>query len=278
MVMVLAVTIMGLAASDVVSRAEHNEVVRKFEAAMARLEQNHAALMTRVKALEQNQHGSEEPVTGASSTTVDPTVDASPAESPVQRRLTAQTSSTHVFLAHSDLVHEFTPSSTCNLGSSPGYKRHLPIDSTGSATFDPSTHVATSTPEFSLVNVGTGWATTEIARVPVPLKLVHDGPGCNANPPSLEIGLNTSVTGTLTVNGRAVPTVPDLSVSTFDAATTETAAALSGTVVDDHADFPGLTHTVTLSSERTAMVMYQVSYEANPAGSFADYAYLVNSL
>ena len=57
----------------------------------------------------------------------------------------------------------------------------------------------TSTSDLSLASVNSDWSTNEIARVPAPLKLVHDA-SCSSTP-TLELQLNTTVES-LTVTGQ----------------------------------------------------------------------------
>ena len=186
------------------------------------------------------------------------------------RRLSAPPTLVSVPSRH---IHEFPAGHSCPTAVA-GYMQSLPLKATGGVSWEASPSDVTD--EISLVSVNKRWATTEIASHPVPLKLVHDS-ACNT-PPSLDIGLNTSINGRLTVNGRDV-SVPTFSSSYFSRSDSETVASNSGGTVDDHLLFPGMSHSVTVADgPRTALVYYSVAFEQNNAASTDASHYLVTSL
>jgi len=98
-------------------------------------------------------------------------------------------------------LHEFPDGHTCpNTGTNS--LRALPH--TGSdVTYKPSPQWTASTDnELSLGTINEDWSTSEIQRMPFPMKVVHEG-NCTATP-KLELQLSTTVLGSLTVDGYDV--------------------------------------------------------------------------
>ena len=123
------------------------------------------------------------------------------------RRLSSGSSSYLSVDGDRSLVHAFPDSHSCPLGSG-AYKQVLPLTSSGAASWDPSPF---ATDTVQLASVGDGWTVNEIASYPAPFKLFHDS-SC-AVPPTLEVQLNTTIDGTLTVTGAL--TAPPLAWIAF---------------------------------------------------------------
>jgi hypothetical protein len=99
-------------------------------------------------------------------------------------------------------THEFPNGHTCaNIDAyGNGFRQVLPVDNDGADSWAPS--LSTTSAEVSLVSVGSDWSTNRIQRMSNAFKIVHDA-SCTS-PPSLALQLDTSVSGSLTLNGQAV--------------------------------------------------------------------------
>ena len=98
-------------------------------------------------------------------------------------------------------LHEFPDGHTC---PNTGTKSMRALPHTGSdVTYKPSPQWTASTDnELSLSTIYEDWSTSEIQRMPFPMKVVHEG-NCTATP-KLELQLSTTVLGSLTVDGYDV--------------------------------------------------------------------------
>jgi len=120
--------------------------------------------------------------------------------SPDRRLSASQTEYIAVSTVH---LHEFPSGHGCS-NTGEGYKALRPLDAQGAIKWGPSPTVPSS--DLILGKINTDWSANEIQTLPAPFKLVHGG-GC-VLPPTLELQLNTSVRGTLSVNGNPVSTAP----------------------------------------------------------------------
>jgi len=165
-------------------------------------------------------------------------------------------------------IHEFPAGHNCpNVGGGNGFVTLLPHTDSG-ASFDPTAQWSSADAEVSLSSVNDDWTTNLIDRFPAPLKIVHDL-SC-ASPPTVELQLDTRVSGSLSVNGHAVAAGPRVVNSTVPAL--PATYPLTSTVTDA----PGLLQTLELSAERTVLVHFQMSFELER--SSGDYLYLSGSL
>jgi len=94
--------------------------------------------------------------------------------------------------------HEFPDGHTC--GTIDGFMAYLPLKADGSEQWDPSPSDVTD--EYTISTVADGWSTTRLQSLPAPYKIVHDA-SC-ALPPTLTLGLNTTVTHSLTIEGSLI--------------------------------------------------------------------------
>jgi len=160
-----------------------------FLAHEAKLE---ALYEAKLKAAEATRHSRHSPVhNDGTVVTAQP-----PTGLPTTRRRLA-TGDKHIAVP-SHLLHEFPDGHTCpNLGA--GVMKKL-LPHTGSdVSYKPSPEWTASTDnELSLTAVNSDWSTSEIQRMPFPMKVVHEG-NCTATP-KLELQLSTTVLGSLVVD------------------------------------------------------------------------------
>ena len=159
-------------------------------------------------------------------------------------------------------VHEFVNGHSCpNVG---GYMQALPVKTSGGVSWSPSPSDVTS--EISLGAVSTGWSMLETSTLPSPLRLVHDE-AC-ALPPTLELRLNTSVHGSLTLNGHELAAGPR-DTESYAASADSSNAVLSITQQDPTTFLAvgGMTKTVYLDASRTVLAWYSFGWLSTPGTS-----------
>jgi len=107
---------------------------------------------------------------------------------------------THLAVAGWQL-HEFPAGHTCpNMGSAgTTQKRLLPHTGSEVSWLTSVDWTASTADELSLNAIGSQWGTSEIQRMPFPLKVVHNA-DCTATP-TLELAMDTNIPGQLTVGG-----------------------------------------------------------------------------
>ena len=109
--------------------------------------------------------------------------------------------SNHLAAVPAFQLHEFQNGGSCQPGTE--WLQFLPKKrSTNAVTFSKS--ISDAAADLSLVSVNSDWTTTQIQAVPAPFKVVHDA-SCSSNP-TLELPLDTTVSGTLTVGSTNIGT------------------------------------------------------------------------
>lgn len=98
-------------------------------------------------------------------------------------------------------VHEFPSGHSC-ANTASGFMRVLPHTGSDVSYKASPDWTASTDDELSLCAISPDWSTSEIQRIPFPLKVVHDA-NCSSTP-TLQLTMSTDIPGKLTVHGTDV--------------------------------------------------------------------------
>ena len=186
-------------------------------------------------------------------------------------RRMSSASSSYIAVDHK-LFHEFPSAHQCaNTATTKAFRVALPVDSSGAIDWAPSPTVSTAT--VSLSAVGGAWSSSSIQSFPAPFVVSHDS-SCSADP-TLNINLNTQISGTLTVGGtdlaaRVSTLATGWYVGDVDADCDATCSANG--LVCTAAEFARNSHELDTCDEMMAVVdMWWARSGATPPGSLSSY-------